>query len=131
MDKEDISQNNENAENGDKNTDVIQKPQASGQPENEPDRPDLAYKNAKDVAREYAQNKGADGRGKRALILFYGKDIEGFDKKNNLHRELQSNHFIYIAYNHGREMKLAKKYPGDEKAQDSLIYEWSSAKNVH
>ena len=86
---------------------------------------------AKDVAREYAQNKGADGRGKRALILFYGKDIEGFDKKNNLHRELQSNHFIYIAYNHGREMKLAKKYPGDEKAQDSLIYEWSSAKNVH
>ena len=51
MDKEDISQNNENAENGDKNTDVIQKPQAEGQPENEPDRPDLAYKNAKDVAR--------------------------------------------------------------------------------
>lgn len=51
MDKEDISQNNENAENGDKNPDVIQKPQAEGQPENEPDRPDLAYKNAKDVAR--------------------------------------------------------------------------------
>ena len=51
MDKEDISQNNENAENGDKNADVIQKPQAEGQPENEPDRPDLAYKNAKDVAR--------------------------------------------------------------------------------
>ena len=88
---------------------------------------------AKDVAREYAENQkqGTIKRGKRALILFYGKEIEGFDKKNNLHRELQSNRFIYIAYNHRREMKIAAKYPNVKNAQDSLIYEWSRAKNVH
>lgn len=88
---------------------------------------------AKDVAREYAANQkqGTIKRGKRALILFYGKEIEGFDKKNNLHRELQSNRFIYIAYNHRREMKIAAKYPNVKNAQDSLIYEWSRAKNVH
>ena len=88
---------------------------------------------AKDVAREYAANQkqGTIKRGKRALILFYGKDIEGFDKKNNLHREVQSNRFTYIAYNHRRGMKIAAKYPNIKNAQDSLIYEWSRAKNVH
>lgn len=88
---------------------------------------------AKDIKRQYAKNDGAadEYRGKRALILFYGKDIEGFDKKNNLHRELQSNHFIYISYNHRREMKVAEKYGEEDNAQDSLIYEWSRAKNVH
>ena len=66
-----------------------------------------------------------------ALIFFYGKDIEGFDKKNNLHRELQSNNFIYLTYNHGKDMKMSKKYPREKNNADSIVYEWRKARRVH
>ena len=65
------------------------------------------------------------------LIFFYGKDIEGFDKKNNLHRELQSNNFIYLTYNHGKDMKMSKKYPREKNNADSIVYEWRKARRVH
>ena len=71
------------------------------------------------------------GAKKRCLIVFTGRDMRPFERRDQLHRRLIANGFLYLRYDFGRDMREVKR-KGESSACRGVLADFiKSARNIH
>lgn len=71
------------------------------------------------------------GAKKRCLIVFTGRDMRPFERRDQLHRRLMANGFLYLRYDFGRDMREVKR-KGESSACRGVLADFiKSARNIH
>ena len=71
------------------------------------------------------------GAKKRCLIVFTGRDMRPFERRDQLHRRLMANSFLYLRYDFGRDMREVKR-KGESSACRGVIADFiKSTRNIH
>lgn len=69
--------------------------------------------------------------GKRCIIVFCGPECEAYDRKNSLHRRIEANNFLYLRYNFGRDIPIAR-IRNESTAGYGVVRSWlHTARNIH
>ena len=68
---------------------------------------------------------------RRCLIVFTGRDMKPFERRDQLHRRLMANGFLYLRYDFGRDMREVKR-KGESSACRGVLADFiKSARNIH
>ena len=71
------------------------------------------------------------GAKKRCLIVFTGRDMKPFERRDQLHRRLMANGFLYLRYDFGRDMREVRR-KGESSACRGVLADFiKSARNIH
>lgn len=71
------------------------------------------------------------GAKKRCRIVFIGRDMRPFERRDQLHRRLMANGFLYLRYDFGRDMREVKR-KGESSACRGVLADFiKSARNIH
>ena len=86
---------------------------------------------AKETARIYDEDAVAWTTGKSCIIIFSGPECEAYDRKNSLHRRIEANNFLYLRYDFGKDIPIARGLQ-DSTAAYGVIRPWlHCARNIH
>ena len=68
---------------------------------------------------------------RKYLIVFTGRDMKPFERRDQLHRRLMANGFLYLRYDFGRDMREVKR-KGESSACRGVLADFiKSARNIH
>ena len=68
---------------------------------------------------------------RKCLIVFTGRDMKPFERRDQLHRRLMANGFLYLRYDFGRDMREVKR-KGESSACRGVLADFiKSARNIH
>lgn len=68
---------------------------------------------------------------RKCLIVFTGRDMKPFERRDQLHRRLMANGFLYLRYDFGRDMREVKR-KGESSACRGVLADFiKSACNIH
>ena len=68
---------------------------------------------------------------RKCLIVFTGRDMRPFERRDQLHRRLMANGFLYLRYDFGRDMREVKR-KGESSACRGVLADFiKSARNIH
>ena len=71
------------------------------------------------------------GPKRKCLIVFTGRDMKPFERRDQLHRRLMANGFLYLRYDFGRDMREVKR-KGESSACRGVLADFiKSARNIH
>lgn len=88
-------------------------------------------KAADEEKRTYDEDAVAWTMGKSCIIVFCGPECEAYDRKNSLHRRIEANNFLYLRYNFGRDIPIARAR-NESTAGYGVVRTWlHSARNIH
>ena len=68
---------------------------------------------------------------RKCLIVFTGRDMKPFERRDQLHRRLMANGFLYLRYDFGRDMREVRR-KGESSACRGVLADFiKSARNIH
>ena len=105
----------------------IKNKNGAGVSEQSKEKPDFKFMR-NEIKDSIAWYRGAK---KRCLIVFTGRDMRPFERRDQLHRRLMANSFLYLRYDFGRDMREVKR-KGESSACRGVIADFiKSARNIH
>lgn len=105
----------------------IKNKNGAGVSEQSKEKPDFKFMR-NEIKDSIAWYRGAK---KRCLIVFTGRDMRPFERRDQLHRRLMANGFLYLRYDFGRDMREVKR-KGESSACRGVLADFiKSARNIH
>ena len=105
----------------------IKNKNGAGVSEQSKEKPDFKFMR-NEIKDSIAWYRGAK---KRCLIVFTGRDMKPFERRDQLHRRLMANGFLYLRYDFGRDMREVKR-KGESSACRGVLADFiKSARNIH
>lgn len=85
----------------------------------------------KEAERLYYEDALAWTPGRSCVIVFCGPECDAYDRKNSLHRRIEANNFLYLRYDFGRDIPIARGLR-DSTASYGAMRPWlHCARNIH
>ncbi len=105
----------------------IKNKNGAGVSEQSKEKPDFKFMR-NEIKDSIAWYRGAK---KRCLIVFTGRDMRPFERRDQLHRRLMANGFLYLRYDFGRDMREVRR-KGESSACRGVLADFiKSARNIH
>ena len=105
----------------------IKNKNGAGVSEQSKEKPDFKFMR-NEIKDSIAWYRGAK---KRCLIVFTGRDMKPFERRDQLHRRLMANGFLYLRYDFGRDMREVRR-KGESSACRGVLADFiKSARNIH